>query len=129
EGEDRERLLPTHINLGPWLRGQAGVTNANSPGLCGCFVCTATNHAPIGEYQERFFPREPPQGCHGVLNTPETRAHILNHCSWYAWRANHYEGGIETVMGLNLFLMDNPHAFSFDRAVQPRLFDQDWKAY
>src|SRR5262249_13925419 len=100
-----------------------------SPGLCGRFVRTASNHAPIGEYRERFFPREPPQGCHGVLNAPETRAHILNRCSWYVRRANHYEGGIETVMGLNLFLMDNPHAFSFDRAVQPRLFDQDWKAY
>jgi hypothetical protein len=47
---EKRRILPTHINQGLWLREYRGVTIANDLGLCGQFVCTATKHAPIGEY-------------------------------------------------------------------------------
>jgi hypothetical protein len=59
-----------------------GVTVANDPHLCGQFVCAITKHAPIGEFRQRFFPLED-YCCPGHENTPETREHILNECSWY----------------------------------------------
>jgi hypothetical protein len=66
---------------------------------------------------------------HGAQHAPETRAHILNHCSWYIRRADHYKGGINTIPGLILFLADNPTAFSFDPTEQPRILDRDWRSY
>jgi hypothetical protein len=109
-----QRALPTHVNQGPWLCSYNGITVANSPGLCGRLVHTATKHALIGEFRLRSFPGKPPEDLHGSLHAPETRDHILNSCSWYVHRANHYQGGIDTIPGLILFLCDNPTAFSFD---------------
>jgi hypothetical protein len=42
---------------------------------------------------------------------------------------NHYQGGIDTIPGLILFLTDNPTAFSFDPTKRPRLYDPDWRSY
>jgi hypothetical protein len=86
---ERNRVFPSHLNQGPWLREYGGVTVANDPGLCGRFVRTATKHAPIGEYHRRFFPDEEFH-CPGHQNAPETRNHILNECSWYVRRTGHY---------------------------------------
>ncbi|EKM75540.1 hypothetical protein AGABI1DRAFT_94853 [Agaricus bisporus var. burnettii JB137-S8] len=94
---ERVALLPSHINMGPWLRNYGGVTIANDPCLCARFVRAATKHAPIDEYWKRFLKRVQPSGCHGCRNAPETRDHILNECPWYVRRSNHYSGGIETV--------------------------------
>jgi hypothetical protein len=123
------RALPTHINQGPWLRSYNGITVSHSPGLCGRLVRTATKHAPIGEFRLRFFPDRPPEDLHGAQHAPETRAHILNHCSWYVRRADHFKGGIDTIPGLIMFLMDNPTAFSFDPTEQPRIIERDWRTY
>jgi hypothetical protein len=128
-GNRWQRALPTHINQGPWLRSYNGVTVSHSPGLCGRLVRTATKHAPIGEYRLRFFPGKPPEDLHGAQHAPETRAHILNHCSWYVRRADHFKGGIDTIPGLIMFLMDNPTAFSFDPTEQPRIIERDWRTY
>jgi hypothetical protein len=66
---------------------------------------------------------------HGAQHAPETWAHILNHCSWYIRRADHFKGGIDTILGLILFLADNPTAFSFEPTEQPRILDRDWRSY
>jgi hypothetical protein len=97
--------------------------------LCARLVRTVTKHAPIGEFRSRFFPDKPPEDLHGAQHAPETRAHILNHCSWYIRRADHFKGGINTIPGLILFLADNPTAFSFDPTEQPRILDRDWRSY
>jgi hypothetical protein len=128
-GNRWQRALPTHVNQGPWLRSYNGITVANSPGLCGRLVRTATKHALIGEFRSRFFPGKPPEDLHGSLHAPETRDHILNSCSWYVRRANHYIGGIDTIPGLILFLCDNPTAFSFDPTDCLRRSHPDWPSY
>jgi hypothetical protein len=60
---------------------------------------------------------------------PETCDHILNSCSWYVWRANHYQGGIDAIPGLILFLCNNPTAFSFDPTDCPRHSHPNWPSY
>jgi hypothetical protein len=128
-GSNWSRVLPSHLSQGPWLRRYRGVTASNSSTLCARLVRTVTKHAPIGEFRSRFFPDKPPEDLHGTQHAPETRAHILNHCSWYIRRADHYKGGISTIPGLILFLADNPTAFSFDPTEQPRILDRDWRSY
>jgi hypothetical protein len=122
-GRDWQRVLPSHLKQGPWLRKYHGITAANSSTLGGRLARTVTKHAPIGEFQSRFFPDKPPEDLHGTLHTPETWTHILNHCSWYVRRVNHYQGGIDTIPGLILFLIDNPTAFSFDPTENSRIYD------
>jgi hypothetical protein len=95
KGNERKKVILTHINFGPWLCSHNGVTIINNPCLCGQFVCAVTKHAPIGEYWQWFFLLEN-YTCSGHENMPETRYHILNKCSWYVWRLDHYEGGIDT---------------------------------
>jgi hypothetical protein len=128
-GPNWQRALPSHLNQGPWLRRYHGVTASNSSTLCARLVRTVTKHAPIGEFRSRFFPDKPPEDLHGAQHAPETRAHILNHCSWYIRRVDHYKGGINTIPGLILFLADNPTAFSFDPTEQLRILDRDWRSY
>jgi hypothetical protein len=111
---DRRRILPTHINRGPWLHEYGGVTIANDPGLCRHFIHAATKHVPIREYWQQFFPDEDFH-CPGHMNAPETWDHILNECLWYVRRTGHYDGDIQTITGLTLFLCDNPQAFAFDQ--------------
>ncbi|KAF7761993.1 hypothetical protein Agabi119p4_9985 [Agaricus bisporus var. burnettii] len=79
---ERVALLPSHINMGPWLRNYGGVTIAHNPHLCARFVRATTKHAPIDEFRKRFLKKVQPLGCHGCRNAPETRDHILNECPW-----------------------------------------------
>jgi hypothetical protein len=127
-GKEKKKIIPTHVNFGPWLRSYNGVTVANDPRLCGRFVRAVTKHAPIGEYRQRFFPLED-HYCPGHENTPETRDHILNECTWYVRRLDHYKGGIETITGFILFLCDNPDAFGWDKMEVPRNRKRDWPSY
>jgi hypothetical protein len=122
------RIFPTHINQGPWLQEYGGVMVANNLGLCGRFVRAATKHAPIGEYQRRFFPDEE-YHCPGHMNAPETWEHIINECSWYVRCIRHQEGDIQTITGLILFLCDNPKVFSFDQMKGLRHLEKDWLVY
>ena len=47
-----------------------------------CITRLITNHAPIGEYRLRFFPKESSACLCG--NSPiKTRMHILHECVWY----------------------------------------------
>jgi hypothetical protein len=128
-GRDWQRVLPSHLKQGPWLHKYHGITAANSSTLGGRLARTVTKHAPIGEFRSRFFPDKPPEDLHGTLHMPETRTHILNHCSWYVRRVNHYQGGIDTIPGLILFLIDNPTAFSFDPTENARIYNRDWLSY
>jgi hypothetical protein len=77
----------------------------------------------------QVFPDKPPEDLHRAQHAPETRAHILNHCSWYIRRVDHFKGGIDTIPGLILFLADNPTAFSFNPTEQPRILNRDWQSY
>jgi hypothetical protein len=125
---ERKKIFPTHINQGLWLQEYGGVTITNDPGLCRQFVCAATKHAPIGEYQQQFFP-DKDFHCPGHLNAPETQDHILNECSWYVRCTGHYNSNIPTIMGLTLFLCNNPQAFAFDQLEGLRHLQKDWLAY
>jgi hypothetical protein len=60
---------------------------------------------------------------------PEIREHILNKCSWYVQRLDHYKGGIETITDLILFPCNNPDVFRWDNMEVPRNRKRDWTMY
>ena len=90
---------------GPWLQ-HFGHSNI----LCAQASQAITNHAPIGEYQLRFFPREEftcPCGNYPI----ETRQHILYECQ----RFNKYWNlRRDTITHFMLYLQFNSSAFLFE---------------
>ena len=85
----KKRIQPSYIKGGGWLNHIG-----SSVSLC---VGAILNHAPIGEYRKRFFPRSN-LACPCGHNRVETRAHILNDCM--------------VIKHFALFLTDNPGAFA-----------------
>ena len=68
-------IEPSYTKGGLWLQ----IFN-HSNSLCACAMRAITNHAPIGEYQLRFFPNEEFKCLCG--NYPiESRRHILHKCT------------------------------------------------
>jgi len=68
-------IEPSYVKGRPWLQvfGQSNT-------LCAHVTRVITNHAPIGEYRLRFFPREEfkcPCGMYPI----KSRRHILHDCS------------------------------------------------
>ena len=51
--DDNNIIEPSYVKGGLWLK-----TIGHSNSLCTCATRAITNHAPIGEYRLRFFPRE-----------------------------------------------------------------------
>ena len=75
--EDNNPLEPLYARGGVWLK-YFGHSNS----LCTRAMRAITNHAPIGEYKLRFFPREDFSCLRG--NYPiETRHHIMHECRRY----------------------------------------------
>ena len=73
--DNSNTIEPSYVKGGPWLQA-FGQSNS----LCMCMMRAITNHAPIGEYRLRFFPREEfkcPCGMYSI----ESRRHILHNCS------------------------------------------------
>ena len=67
-------IEPSYTKGGPWLQ-----SFGHSNTLCARATRAITNHAPIGEYRLRFFPKEEfkcPCGNYPI----ESRRHILHDC-------------------------------------------------
>ena len=67
-------IEPFYAEEGSWLK-----VFGHSNSLCACTVCAITNHAPIGEYRLKFFPREEFKCLCGSYPI-ESRYHILHEC-------------------------------------------------
>jgi len=100
-------LLPIESSYSkgsPWL-----LQFSHSNLLCTQASRAITNHAPVGEYQLRFFPSEI-FSCLCGLYPIESRQHILHECQ----RFNKYwNPRRDTLSHFSLFLQLNPSAFVF----------------
>ena len=89
----------------PWLKL---FRHLNS--LCVCTIRAITNHAPIGKYRLRFFPREEFK-CLYRLYPIESRQHILHKCR----RFNEYwNPRWDSLNHFVMFLEANPNTFTFN---------------
>jgi len=105
--EDKKQVVikPTYAKGGSWLPS-IGFTNA----LCAQFTRMATGHAPIGEYQQRFFPNSSLRCPCGTADI-QTQEHIVMQCL----RHNPHTRLVNIVINSFVhFLIDNPSTFSFD---------------
>jgi len=93
------------IKGGPWLQ-HFGHSNS----LCARATRATVNHALIGEYCLRFFPREE-FSCPCSLYPIESRWHILHDCKRFNKYWNPRRG---TIVHFSLFLQFNSNAFSFE---------------
>ena len=101
---DENIIELSYIKGGPWLK-HFGHSNS----LCARALRVITNHAPIGEYRLRFFPRED-FSCPCRLYPIESRNHILHECR----RFNEYwNPRRDLISHFILFLEFNPNAFAF----------------
>ena len=94
-------IKSSYMKGGPWIKN---FSFSNS--LC---TWAITNHAPIEEYQLRFFPREE-FSCLCRVYPIKTRCHILYDCR----RFNKYwNPRRDTISHFVSFLEFNPNTFSF----------------
>ena len=85
----------------------------HSNSLCARTTQAITNHAPIGEYQLRFFPREEfscPCGSYPI----ESRCHILHECRRFS---KYWNPMRDTISQFVSFLEFNLNAFSFGESI------------
>jgi ribonuclease HI len=109
------RRLPTPSDR--LVRSSLLAQTGHSVSLTARMARTILNHAPTGEFRQRFFPKEATDcpTC-GVLHS---RRHILNSCVRYRRRQNFYEflkNSSEPGPIIKDFLTKNPTAFSFEDA-------------
>ena len=103
--DDLNVIEPSYTKGGPWLQL---VGHSNS--LCAQATRAITNHAPIGEYRLRFFPKED-FSCPCNEYPIESRRHILYDCK----RFNRYwNPRRDTLKHFIMFLITNPSAFAFN---------------
>jgi len=102
---DLNPLEPSTVKGGPWLQY---FSHSNS-------LCTRAivNHAPIGEYQLRFFPREE-FACSCGIYPIESRHHILHECKRFN---NYWNPRRDSIGHFSQFLIFNSKAFSFKDSV------------
>ncbi len=117
EGGGTEALMPTYVNLGPWMTG--GDTS-DDPRHFARFCRCILGHAPIGEYRERFFNQEGDDVRCACGAAFESRHHLLTRCMRFKHTVGtHPQGAMpKQVAGLSNFLKTNPEAFAF-RTSQP----------
>ena len=97
-------IKPSYIKGGPWLQA-FGQSNS----LCAQVMRAITNHAPIGEYRLRFFPREEFK-CPCSVYPIESRRHILHDCSRFNGYWNPRRDSLSHSV---MFLKSNPNVFAF----------------
>jgi len=101
---DLNPIEPSYTKGGLWLQ-MFGHSNL----LCACATRAITNHAPIREYQLRFFPSLD-FSCLCNNYPIELRRHILHECK----RFNGYWNPRRDVLNhFVMFLTANPNAFAF----------------
>ena len=106
--EDNNLLEPMYAKRGSWLK-YLGHSNS----LCARATRAIINHAPIGEYRLRFFPREDFSCLCGEYPI-EMRHHILHECKRFNVYWNPRRDSISHFI---LFLEFNSRAFSFESAI------------
>ena len=102
---DSQSLVPSNIKGGLWLQH---FSHSNS--LCTRATRAIINHAPIGEYRLRFFPKEN-FSCPCSLYSIESQQHILYDCSRFN---NYWNPRRDLIVHFTLFLEFNSRAFSFE---------------
>jgi len=104
--DEKERVIkPTYAKRGSWLP-VIGFTNS----LCTRFTCMTTDHAPIREYRQRFFP-------YLLISCPCGKAEVQIHEHIVMECDRHDPSMCSCNIIINSFihfLADNPEAFSFD---------------
>jgi len=107
---DNEDILPMYTKGSSWLK-ICGCSNI----LTACLTRLITNHAPIGEYRLRFFPKEP-CSCPCKKAEIKMRQHLLFNCNRFkkSWNPKR-----EPILDILTFLELNPGAFSFQDSVTP----------
>jgi len=106
--DDNNIIEPSYIKGGLWLK-----VFGHSNSLCVCATRAITNHAPIGEYRLRFFPREEfkcPYGRYPI----ESRHHIFHECGRFNGYWNPRRDSLNYFI---TFLAFNPRAFSFPNQI------------
>ena len=106
--DDLNVIEPSYTKGGPWLQL---VGHSNS--LCARATRAITNHAPIGEYQLRFFPKEDFL-CPCNEYPIESRRHILYDCKRFN---GYWNPKRDTLKHFVMFLIANPSAFAFNDSV------------
>jgi len=94
---------------GPWLK-----CFGHSNLLCARALRAIVNHAPIGDYCLRFFPREEFK-CSCGLYTIETRQDILHECRRYN---NYWNPRRDSIAHFTLFLEFNGNDFLFEDGIK-----------
>jgi len=106
--DDLNSLKPLAIKGSLWLQ-----YFGHSTSLCARVTWAIINHAPIGEYWLRFFPRKDfLYPCE--LYPIETRWHILHE---YKRFNNYWNFRRDTIAYFSLFLKLNSNAFSFGQDI------------
>ena len=93
-----------YIKGGLWLK-----TFSHSNLLCACTTRAIINHAPIGKYRLRFFPREEFK-CLCGLYLIKSRHHILHECGRFNGYWNLRRDSLSHFV---MFLVINLSAFTF----------------
>ena len=101
---DDNPIEPSYIRGGSWLK-----FFGHSNSLCARASRAITNHAPIGEYRLRFFPRED-FSCLCGSYPIESRSHILHECKRFN---NYWNPRRDSISHFVLFLELNLGAFAF----------------
>ena len=102
--DDLNVIEPSYSKGGPWLQAFG-----HSNSLCARVVRAITNHAPIGEYQLRFFPNMD-FACPCNNYPIETRRHVLHECRRFNgyWNLRR-----DTLSHFVMFLTANLNTFAF----------------
>ena len=96
-------IEPSYIKGGPWIKH---FRHSNS--LCARVMRAITNHALIGEYCLRFFPRKD-FSCLCGKYPIESRCHVLHECRRFS---NYWNLRRDTISQFVSFLEYNLNAFS-----------------
>ena len=103
--DDLNVIEPSYTKGGLWLQ-LVGHSNL----LCARATRAITNHAPIGEYRLRFFPKEE-FSCPCNEYPIESRRHILHDCKRFN---GYWNPRRDTLKHFIMFLNANPNAFAFN---------------
>jgi len=106
--DDNLPTRPTYSKGGAWLKH---IRHSNT--LCVHATRTITNHAPIGGYRLRFFPKES-FACPCRDYPIESRNHILNGCRQFR---NYWNPKRDSLKDIIAFLKFNPGVFSFHEGI------------
>ena len=106
--DDNEKVIkPMYTKGGSWLL-HIGISNS----VCVRFTRMMLGHAPIGEYQQRFFPNSPIHCPCGEADV-EMREHIFMQCKRYDTSLHPRDICISSFIE---FIIGNPTSFCFDNS-------------